>query len=89
LDPVGVEPVGVFPRLPYVDDPEHVVRVVEPGGVDDQALERALAETLLDVVVVCGRPVGDRELLDEDDCHRNLLWRDGSILSLVCDDEPR
>src|SRR5205823_966246 len=74
LHMLGEEPVGLLPRLPHVEDPEHARLVVETGRMRDQPVEGSLTDLLGDEVIVRGGAIPDRELLDVGDCHRFLLW---------------
>ena len=83
LDVLGEEPVGVLASLPDVEDPEDAGFVVEAGRVDDEPVEGAFADPLLDEVVVRRSAIVDRELLDVGDSHRRTsLSSLGSIVRL-------
>ena len=72
LNVLGEEPLGLLPALPHVEDPEHAGVVVEPRRVGDQPVERTVADLVCHEVVILRRAIGDRELLDVDNCH-NIL----------------
>jgi hypothetical protein len=75
------EPVCVLAGLPDVEDPEHAGLIVEARCVDDESLEGAFADLLLDEVVVRRPAIGDRELLDVGDSHRRTSL---SSLARLC-----
>ena len=58
LDVLREEPVCVLAGLPDVEDPEHAGLVVEARCVDDEPLEGAFADLLLDEVVVRRPAIG-------------------------------
>jgi hypothetical protein len=55
------EAFSLLSRVPYVEDPEHAVGVIEPSSVDDQTVDGLVAEAFLDEVVIRGRAVRDRD----------------------------
>src|SRR6516165_489925 len=65
------ESLGLLATLPHIQNPEQAGLIVEAGRVCDQPVERSVADFLGYEVVVRGRPIPDRELLNVGNCHRS------------------
>src|SRR5438046_10526848 len=80
LQVLGEEPLGLLASLPHVEDPEHTGLVVETGGVRDQPVEGSITDLFSHEVVVLGRDIRARELLNGGRCQKIILRTDTVIV---------